>query len=255
MNNKLKSALALFLSTQAMSVEAVTTGNLLNFNAGTASYSSGTYSVTGSYFAMDSDGNGVFAMSERTAIAPGSDGGVVVGVSQLSSLSHGGVPDGTEISAIDQPWAFGANTGMHYSMSPTNILTDDDARNVTLDFSGWGITWNGIPEINMGGGTQDCGTASDGICVAANGDDVSGVFDNGTGFATVTCGFDCAVGDTFILNYAARVPRADSSGFSAVNYSLHLEGTVKVAAVPIPAAFWLFGSGLLGLATFMRRRK
>ena len=30
---------------------------------------------------------------------------------------------------------------------------------------------------------------------------------------------------------------------------------VSVSAVPVPAAVWLFGSGLIGLAGFARRKK
>jgi hypothetical protein len=32
------------------------------------------------------------------------------------------------------------------------------------------------------------------------------------------------------------------------------DGVLKVAAVPVPAAVWLFGSALLGLTVFSRRR-
>lgn len=41
-----------------------------------------------------------------------------------------------------------------------------------------------------------------------------------------------------------------SSGFNVVD-----DITYSVASVPIPAAFWLFGSGLIGMLGFMRRRK
>ena len=41
-----------------------------------------------------------------------------------------------------------------------------------------------------------------------------------------------------------------STGFNVVD-----DLTYSVASVPIPAAFWLFGSGLIGMLGFMRRRK
>lgn len=41
----------------------------------------------------------------------------------------------------------------------------------------------------------------------------------------------------------------------AVTYRATLAPAPKPAAVPVPAAVWLVGSGLLGLAAGMRRRK
>ncbi len=225
----------------------------LDFNSGVSTSSvSGLISVSsGSYFGLDSNGNGVISAGERAAISQ--HDGLLLGTVQGASGSHGGPPDGSESPGIDNPWAFKANTGMQYSSTPTNVLTDDGNGNATVDFSGWGVTWNGISAINMGGGSQDCGTANDGICIAANGIDIGGVFDNGTGVATVTCAVDCAAGDTYVLDYTAIVPQADASNFGGILFQLHLEGTV--AAVPVPAAVWLFGSGLLGLAGVARRRK
>ena len=36
---------------------------------------------------------------------------------------------------------------------------------------------------------------------------------------------------------------------------LYEPGTVNISAVPVPAAVWLFGSGLLGLVGISRRKK
>jgi len=38
-------------------------------------------------------------------------------------------------------------------------------------------------------------------------------------------------------------------------YNLYMEGTMTTATVPVPAAIWLFGSGLIGLANVTRRKK
>lgn len=38
-------------------------------------------------------------------------------------------------------------------------------------------------------------------------------------------------------------------------YNLYMEGTMTTAPVPVPAAAWLFGSGLAGLVTVTRRKK
>lgn len=210
---------------------------------------------TGSYFGMDTSGNGKISAGERTAISE--NNGLLLGTIQAASGSHGGALNGTESPGIDNPWGFFGNTGMHYSSSPTTVLSAT-GNTATVDFSGWGVTWNGIAAINMGGGTQDCGTATDGVCVSTNPQtgvttDISGVFNNGTSIATIICGVDCGVGDTYTLDYAAVVPQADPSNFGGVHYSFHLVGTVS--AVPVPAAVWLFGSGLLGLAGVARRKK
>ncbi|VAW57432.1 hypothetical protein MNBD_GAMMA07-2333, partial [hydrothermal vent metagenome] len=38
-------------------------------------------------------------------------------------------------------------------------------------------------------------------------------------------------------------------------FSTQFATAASTAVVPIPAAIWLFGSGMLGLLTFARRRK
>ncbi len=226
----------------------------LDFIPGVTSLNSSLVPVvkSGSYFGMDVNGNGIISFGERVALSQ--NDGLRLGTIQGASGSHGGLPNGSESPGFDNPWAFFKNTGMQYSSSPTNVLSDDGNGNATLDFSGWGVTWNGIPAINMGGGIQDCGTANDGVCInPSDGSDIAGTFDNGTGVAIITCAVDCAAGDTYVLDYTAIVPQADASNFGGVLFQLHLEGTV--AAVPVPAAVWLFGSGLLGLAGVARRRK
>ncbi|HED13494.1 MAG TPA: VPLPA-CTERM sorting domain-containing protein, partial [Gammaproteobacteria bacterium] len=56
----------------------------------------------------------------------------------------------------------------------------------------------------------------------------------------------------FTLSYAAVVPVGDPSNFGGVNYTVNAGGHV---VVPVPAAAWLFGSGLVGLVGVARRRK
>ena len=48
-------------------------------------------------------------------------------------------------------------------------------------------------------------------------------------------------------------PIQDSSTF--LNFSPNFEFTVGTSAIPVPAAVWLFGSGLLGLVGVARRKK
>ena len=208
--------------------------------------------MSGSFFTMDADGSGSVSPSEKTAVV--TNDGIVIGSTQPASGSHGGGVDGSENPGIDAPWEFFTNTGMHQSTSAITVASDDGAGNIELDFSGWSVTWNGIPSINMGGGTQDCGTANDGICVDSNGNDIAGTYDNGTGLASLTCSTaSCSTSATFTLSYAATVPQADPSNFGGVPYTLTLVG--GHVAVPVPAAAWLFGSGLMGLVAVARRRK
>jgi len=42
-------------------------------------------------------------------------------------------------------------------------------------------------------------------------------------------------------------------GLQVTEYNLHLAGTIST--VPVPAAAWLFGSGLIGLLGVARQKK
>jgi len=142
--------------------------------------------------------------------------GIQLSVIQSASGSHPGLPDGSESPNIDQPWGFFGNTGMHETSAPITILSDDNNGNVTLDFTGWGVDWNGIPFISLGGAPAS--------------------FPGDTGIASMTCTSSCEAGDTFVLDYAAHVPPGDPSGFGGVPYTLHLEGTVIPVTAILPIA-------------------
>lgn len=113
---------------------------------------------------------------------------------------------------IDNPWKFFGNLGVHQSLSTVTIINDDGAGQVTLDFSGWGVAWNSIPNIpmldNPHGGVD------------------GGVTLNAVGEATMVCAVDCSAEDRYVLDYTATVPPGDPSGFGNVKYHLHLEGQV-----------------------------
>ena len=231
---KLKLTLSLAVLTGLSSTSAnaaLSSSALLAFDAGVvACSSSGTCLVqAGSYFGMDTNGSGEITVNERMALVQ--NDGLILGTAQAAPGSHSGSPDGTESPGIDAPWNFMGNTGMHFTNFATNVLSAS-GNTATIDFSGWNVTWNGIAAINMGGGAWA---------------------GNANGVANVTCAVDCSVGDTYTLDYSATVPMDDPSNFGGVAYQLHLVGTVS--EVPVPAALWLFGSGLIGLAAVARRRK
>jgi len=202
--------------------------------------------VNGSTLSVDA--GSFFTMGGGTAVAaPGFDGqnitnnqGLVLGTVQTPSGSHSGAP-GTvagETPTVDNPWLFFGNTGMSGTESASNVLSAS-GNTATVDLSGWVVAWNnldsaaGVPTVPMGSGAW-FGTTTDGV-------------------AQVTCGVDCGDGDTYTLIYSATVPDGDPSNFGNTQYLLSLTGTVS--AVPVPAAVWLFGSGLIGLAGVARRRK
>ena len=61
--------------------------------------------------------------------------------------------------------------------------------------------------------------------------------------------FNFNLGDQYITNKIAEYPCCTSNYFA---WAVH---SGDVSAVPVPAAVWLFGSGLIGLAGFAKRKK
>ncbi len=205
--NKSTLALALFLSTTSLGANAVlVNGSILNIAAGS-----------------------MFELTYPVVTVPiVNNNGIILGATQPASGSHSGPPDGTETPGIDKPWPHFGNTGLHYTVGPTNVLSAS-GNTANVDFSGWTVTWNGII-TPLGGGAW--GT-------------------NANGVANVTCGVDCGNGDTYSLYYTATVSNGDP--WNNVPYRLTLKGTVT--AVPVPAALWLLGSGLLGLVGVARVKR
>ncbi len=161
---------------------------------GSCSY--GTTVTSGSYFAMG---------AVRVALSPGPDGGIFMEQNQPASGSHGGSPDSNESPSIDAPWGFFCNTGMHYTTIPVTVINPDvngDGLTQTLDFSGWTVAWNYIPEINIGD------------------------------IATITCSAaGCPVGSTYVMDYATTIPPSSLHNFGGVGYSFQMVGTVT--AIPL----------------------
>ena len=71
--------------------------------------------------------------------------------------------------------------------------------------------------------------------------------------------FSLAVGDMALIEFVLS-ELAPTSGFFLShsdpdsNATIYLSSTLTVSAIPVPAAVWLFGSGLLGLIGIARRK-
>jgi len=178
------------------------------------------FDINTSYFAMDLNGNG--DLGDDTQFPIRSHNGIHIGTTQLASGSHSGAINGTESPNIDEPWEFFGNTGMHQTTSPITVINDFGTFK-ELDMSGWNVTWNGIPSIPLvqqGAATIECSASS------------------------------CSDSSTYTLDASFHV---NGAGLTSIGYTVHLEG--HVSNVPVPAAAWLFGSGLFGLAAMARRKK
>lgn len=234
----LNAALATVLGFAAIGAQAAAVNNGDSMNITGATTPSGAY-VSGSYFAMDTNGNAKIAATEKTALSTGSVG-IVIGNTTTAGASHSGAPTAGDTGTIDAPWGFFGNTGTDF-----NVVAITGSTTAGLNMSGWRVSWNGIPSINMGGGAWATGTGTGHT-------GATGTFVSGVGNFT----WSGVYGTAYTLNYRATVPIGDPSGFGGVKYELHLEGIVTAAppAVPVPAAAWLFGSGLMGLVGVARRK-
>ena len=147
----------------------------------------------GSWFSME------ISPGDFTFVPLDSLNGLIIGTIQLANTTS--PPDGN----IDKPWVLLGNFGAHQTNNNLNLVSTT-SNSATIDFSGWGITWNSITNIDM-----STGASSGGI----------------DGIANLTCNNNCSNGNTYVLDYSATVPSSDPSGYGNVKYSLHLEGTIN----------------------------
>jgi hypothetical protein len=77
---------------------------------------------------------------------------------------------------------------------------------------------------------------------------------NGDIIAFNTTNLDCPYFDDLCTNSESVWIELDAGGFSPIPKRFDDTG-FAVTTIPVPAAVWLFGSGILGLASVARRKR
>jgi len=156
----------------------------------------------------------------------------------IAAVGTGGIITGSAQSPGDiGVWNWTGNLGYDHTASPADVLSASGS-SATLDMSGWSVAFLGLV-IDAGSGAWN--------------DAANGWTGNVDGVGQITCAVDCGDGDSYVLQYTATIPDGDPSGFGNVHFGWRIQGTVS--AVPIPAAAWLFGSGLLMLIGSSKRNE
>jgi len=133
--------------------------------------------------------------------------------------------------------------------SPT--LYDTSAVDITLLLIGNSYVHSGT--VSLFGGTS---TFSTSFFIDSTSDNLVGY----TGYNSVTASPEAGGSPTTLGIYALTISLADGGTFSGVQLDIGGYSAVPsmvgvTTVVPVPAAVWLFGSGLIGLVGVARRKK
>ena len=231
----LNAALGLAFNIVAVSAQAATlnTGDVLTINPGVTVTS--PPNVTVSWFGWDSNNDFKIQGAEKIALSQGTNG-IVIGATTTAGAFHPGAPAATDTGPVVKSWIFLGATSTNFN---TVAITGGTAG---LDMGGWKMAWNNPPNMDLGGGAWTPLNAIPGVPASG--------YTNGV----AQFSWSGVYGTAYTLNYSATIPTT-ASALPGERFFFHLEGTVNAAPVPVPAAAWLLGSGLVGLVGVARRRR
>ena len=172
---------------------------------------------SGSFFALDLNGNSNIEGGEKNALSQGSTG-IVIGASYTAP---------GEIAAL---WPYLGRQGYDWVSIPITGGTDG------LNMSGWTVTW-GSEVIGLGTGAWQVLNVSSGMPTFG--------YTNGTAIFN----WNGHYGDPYTLDYTAT---AQSGPFTGIRYALHLEG---VTAVPEASTYGMMLAGLSLVGCIAARRR
>lgn len=193
---------------------------------------------TSSFAAIESEANGTFANSDFGN--PGSNSGVIGDLSAASndvdiwrfdltagagfgaSISDGA---GADFNGFDPLIVLYMENGGNYYAVAGN---DPFAFTTSFGFTAWESGTYFLTVSAFGNSPEDA--------FGNNGYDSQFWSDENFGLGTPFSGFE-------------------GGSFASFDYNLSLNGTVATTVVPVPAAVWLFGSGLIGLVGAARRSR
>ena len=117
---------------------------------------------------------------------------------------------------------------------------------IAWDFNGGGVWVNSFTTGASSGATDGAGGISGNIVITDNWNSTN--FDQGGAFSGTTVGDELS--GSFDIGWTSLIVGGPFDGQTG---TYNVQGTYS--AVPVPAAVWLFGSGLVGLVGVARRRR